>query len=145
MVKREDTNKLARVEIEAENKIFNLLELSRSPLKFDEDAILCMHREGEDENVSEVTNLNEVAHPQIIWVVKEKITNKKTTESEYTTHAMKGGPSTFMKHSGRYAREPTKQEKLLKKLKIQAMDNETECKLKSYEINIFFRQGRNYI
>ena len=116
MVKREDTGKLAPIEIEAENQVFDLLELSRSPLKFDEDAILCMHREGEDENVSEVTNLNEIVNPQIIWVVKEKKTDKKTMK----------GPSKFMKRNGRYVREPTKQEKLMEKLKIQAMSNKTE-------------------
>jgi hypothetical protein len=36
VVTREETGKLARVEIEAGNQVFNLLELSRSPLKFDE-------------------------------------------------------------------------------------------------------------
>ena len=137
VVKREDTGKLARIEIEAENQVFDLLGLSRLPLNFDEDAILYMYREGDDDNVSEVTNLNEIANPQTIWIVKEKKPNKKTIEDEYTVHAMKRGPSKFMMHSGRHAREPTKQEKLLKKLKIQEMSNETEQgegTLKSYKI-----------
>ncbi len=46
VVKREDTGKLARIEIEAENQVFDLLGLSRLPLNFDEDAILYMYREG---------------------------------------------------------------------------------------------------
>ena len=69
MVKRQDTGRLAQIEIEAEKQVLNLLELSRSPLKFHEDTILCMHREGEDDNVSEITNLNEIANSQTIWIV----------------------------------------------------------------------------
>ena len=126
VVKRQDTGRLAQIEIEAEKQVLNLLELSRSPLKFDEDAILCMHREGEDDNVSEVTKLNEIANPQTIWIVKEKIINENTKEGEHTARAKNGGASKFMKHSSGHAREPTEQEKLLKKLKIQAMSNEAE-------------------
>ena len=132
MVKREDTGRLAQIEIEGEKQVLNLLELSRSPLKFDEDAILCMHRE--DHDVSEVTNLNEIANAQTIWIVKEKIINESTKEGEHTAHTKNGGASKFMKHSSGHAREPTEQEKLLK---IQAISNETkqgEGKSKGYEI-----------
>ena len=118
IVKREETGKLARIEIEAGNQVFNLLELSRSPLKFDEDTILCMHREGEDDDVSEVTDLNEIANPKTIWIVKEKITHKKAMKDESTRRGMKGSESKFIKHSDRYARQATKQ--------IQAMSNDTE-------------------
>jgi hypothetical protein len=85
-----------------------------------------MHREGEDDDVSEVTDLNEIANPKTIWIVKETITHKKAMKDESTRRGMKGSESKFIKHSDRYARQPTKQEKLLKKLKIQAMSNDTE-------------------
>jgi hypothetical protein len=107
VVTREETGKLARVEIEAGNQVFNLLELSRSPLKFDE-------REDEGEDVSEVTDLNEIANAKTIWIVKEKITHKKAMEDKNTRRGMKGSESGQL----------TNQEKLLKKL--QAMSNDTE-------------------
>ncbi|XP_028397396.1 uncharacterized protein LOC114521179 [Dendronephthya gigantea] len=127
VVKREDTGRLARIEIEAKNQVFDLLESSRLPLNFEKDAILCMRREGDDNDVNEVTNLNEIADSKVIWIVKKKFTEEISREDGSAFHSIGRTPSKFTTNaSGQHPRKPTQQEKLLKKLKMQAMKNETE-------------------
>ena len=127
LVKREDTGKLARIEIKAESQVFDLLELSRLPLGFDKDAILCMRREGEDNDANEVTNLNEMTDSKAIWIVQEKITQKNSGEDGNAFNPIGRIPSIFLNHrSDRLPHQPTKQEKLLKELKMQAMKKNNE-------------------
>ena len=49
LVKREDTGKVNRIEIEEDKQIFDLLEASKASLRFEEDAILCVYRQGDKE------------------------------------------------------------------------------------------------
>ena len=82
LVKREDTGKVIRIEIEEDNQIFDLLESSRERLKFEEDAILCVYIDGEDKIISEAFYLREIVDPKIVLIVKDKRMEEKKKSKE---------------------------------------------------------------
>ncbi|CAB4033485.1 Hypothetical predicted protein [Paramuricea clavata] len=80
LVKRKDTGKVSRIEIEEDKQIFDLLELSRVSLKFDEDAMLCMYRDGEEKILTEAAYIREIVDPKVILMVKDKRIEEKEKE-----------------------------------------------------------------
>ena len=85
LVKREDTHKVHRIEIEKDKQIFDLLEASKTPLNFEEDAILCVYRQGdkEQEAISEAFYVREMENPnKVVLIIKDNNIEEKEKQNE---------------------------------------------------------------
>ncbi|KAK3737716.1 hypothetical protein QZH41_000177 [Actinostola sp. cb2023] len=80
-VKREDTGRVARIELKEDQQVYDLLEASLVPLKFDKDAILCVYADKDNNVLGEATLLSEVKNIEM-FVVKDKMMESKTKEKE---------------------------------------------------------------
>ncbi|KAK3737717.1 hypothetical protein QZH41_000178 [Actinostola sp. cb2023] len=80
-VKREDTGRVARIELKEDQQVYDLLEASLVPLKFDKDAILCVYADKDNNVLGEATLLSEVKNIEM-FVVKDKLMESKTKEKE---------------------------------------------------------------
>ena len=77
LVKREDTGRVARIELKEDQQVYDLLEASLVPLKFDKDAILCVYADKDNNVLGEATLLSEVKNIEM-FVVKDKLMESKT-------------------------------------------------------------------
>ena len=70
LVKRKDDGRVARIEIEEVDgaMIYDLLEASKSPLQFDQDAILCAYSEGDSKALSETTYLSDIKEIKLLII-----------------------------------------------------------------------------
>ncbi|CAB4018099.1 Hypothetical predicted protein [Paramuricea clavata] len=81
LIKRHDTGKVIRIEIEEDKQIFDLLELSRERLNFDEDAILYMYNYKE-EVISQGVYVKELGDPRAVWILKDIRMEEKEKRKE---------------------------------------------------------------
>lgn len=84
LVKREDTGRVDRIEIGENKQIFDLLEASKAPLKFEGDGILCVYRDGDVEKniISEAFYLREMADPKVVLIIKDRNIEEKEKQKE---------------------------------------------------------------
>ena len=79
VVKRGDTGRIVRLETGEEDQVFDLLELSRSALKFHEEALLYLRKADDDKEISEVANLRDLESVSLL-IVNDKKIEKETKE-----------------------------------------------------------------
>ena len=83
LVQRGADGKTARIEIEDEDaQVHDLLEASRAPLKFSEDAALKAYREGEKKHIHVSTNLTELKDVKLL-IIKDQAEDAKKKEETF--------------------------------------------------------------